>query len=322
MVQVFPLSPDSRSHGVFINQQAAEPIVWNTVFLIKWIHLYRKILQSLLISLIESFFLADMLFHVWNLSPHDPGHDIAHAVVVADLFVLIPRSRFPALGTPLADLVRIFFGICQEQASAGSGYDLIPIKGDAVILPQSTRLNPLTIHLILCAKRLCRVFYDQCPVPVTDLFYFLHLCRSTIKVSDHDKLYFRIELKRLLQCFRTHIPGVIFRIDEDGFPVLIRDRVHRGIKCHVAGEHLLSCQGAPVRPCLSVQFLSGKLRGKMQGSRTGRQADGIPIAGESRHLLLNGIDIRADRRYPVRLDCVIHPVPLGSMHGRGGEPQF
>lgn len=48
-----------------------------------------------------------MLVKVGQLSPDDTGDDIRHAVIIADLLVLIPRGCLSALGGPLADLVGV-----------------------------------------------------------------------------------------------------------------------------------------------------------------------------------------------------------------------
>ena len=47
----------------------------------------------------------DMLLKIGHLTPNHARDDVAHAVVVADLLVLIPRGILTALGRPLAGLV-------------------------------------------------------------------------------------------------------------------------------------------------------------------------------------------------------------------------
>ena len=58
----------------------------------------------------------------------DAGDNITHAVIIAYLFMLVPRSSLTALRGPFANLIRIFLGIGKEQSTSGARYDLISIE--------------------------------------------------------------------------------------------------------------------------------------------------------------------------------------------------
>ena len=62
-------------------------------------------------------------------SPSDTGNDVAHAVVVAQLFVLIMPLILSGLGGPEAGFLNEGFIVSEEHPTARSGDDFIPIKG-------------------------------------------------------------------------------------------------------------------------------------------------------------------------------------------------
>ncbi len=93
-VQGFFLAPYLLAHGIAINDHTAEPIVRLAVFFIKWIHGYRKVFEAFFVPFIDRFLLSHMFIKVLILAANDTGDDIAHAVVVAQLLMLIPGSGF------------------------------------------------------------------------------------------------------------------------------------------------------------------------------------------------------------------------------------
>ncbi len=74
--------------------------------------------------------MGDMVFQNKHLSASDTGADIAHAVVVPHLFMLIPWGGFPALCTPFTYLVRILLAVRQIHSPCASGQDFIPVEGE------------------------------------------------------------------------------------------------------------------------------------------------------------------------------------------------
>ena len=90
-----------------------------------------------------------MLLQIRKLPADDPGNNVAHPIVIADLLMLIPRSVLAALSRPLADFIGIFKAVGQEHSACTARYDLISIKGNAVIISKCTSLDPPAIQLIL-----------------------------------------------------------------------------------------------------------------------------------------------------------------------------
>ena len=125
------LAADEGAHGALVDDQTAEPEVWFRVLHIIRVHLHWEILQAFFVTLVDRLFLGDVFIQIRYLSTDDTGNDIRHAVVEADLLMLIPGGRFAALGRPLANLVGIFQTVGQEHAAGGAGDDL-PSWSDGV----------------------------------------------------------------------------------------------------------------------------------------------------------------------------------------------
>ena len=88
-------------------------------------------MEALLIPHIDGLFLGDMLLQMRVLAPNHTGDHVAHAVVVAQFLMLVPRCVLPGLGGPLARLVCRMQIIRQQHAAGGAGDDLIAVEADA-----------------------------------------------------------------------------------------------------------------------------------------------------------------------------------------------
>lgn len=89
--ELVPFSPYVRSHCILVDETAGKPEVGDTVLFIEGIHGDREVFQAFFISVIDSFLLGNMLVQVWNLASDDARHDVAHAVVMADLLMLVQQ---------------------------------------------------------------------------------------------------------------------------------------------------------------------------------------------------------------------------------------
>ena len=106
------------AHGVRFNDHTTEPEIRFTICSIIWVHMYRKFLQSIFISFINCFLLCNMLFQIRELSSHYACDHIAHAVIVSQFLMLIPRSIFSGLRRPFPYFLCRFF-IIGKKHSAG-----------------------------------------------------------------------------------------------------------------------------------------------------------------------------------------------------------
>ena len=92
-----------------------------------------------------------------------------------------------------------------------------------------------------------------------------YLPRCSVEMRNDNQSDLRIKPECPFQGCRVHIPGIILRINEDGFSAFIGHRIHRGIKGHVAAENPFPFQYAVADFRLTVEFLPRQLYGKVQG---------------------------------------------------------
>ena len=320
LVEIVLLSSDRGCHCVLVDQHAAEPEVGLRVLSVPGVHADRQVVEPLLISLPDRLLLRDVLVQIGDLASDHSGNDIAHAVVVADLLVLVPGSVLAALRGPLADLLRVFLAVCKEHSARGSGDDLVAVEADRVIIAQCSGLDPLAVQSVFRPQGFGRVLNDQRAVPVADLLDLLHPAGRAVQVRDDDKFNVRVDLEGLLQRLRAHVPGVVLRVDKDRLAVLVSDGIDAGVKSAVRAENLVSLQRALIGLRLSVQFLSRELGGHMQRGCAAGKADRVLHPYILSDLLLNFIYILPNSRDPVRLDRLVHPFLLVAVHRGRRQP--
>ena len=134
-VKGFGLASYLTTHRILIDDEAAQPMVGNRIRLIKRVHGYRKAFQSFLVSVVDCSLLCNVLVKVRNLAADDTCDHIAHPVVVADLFMLVPGGVLPGLRRPLADLVGDLDIGCKQHAATGACDDLVAIERNRVERP-------------------------------------------------------------------------------------------------------------------------------------------------------------------------------------------
>ena len=207
-----------------------------------------------------------MFFQIWNLTTHNSGNHIAHAVVVTQLLMLIPRSCFPALGWPLAYLLGICLGIGEEHSAGRTGNDLVSIETDAAVIAKAAGF-----FSFICSTQGFRcILNDHSSVGSCYLLDFINLARSSIQMRYYNHLDIRVYFKRLFQCHRVHIPGVTLGINKNRNTALINHRVHRGIESDIGTENFLIAQRSFSKFRLTIHGFPGKLHGKMERCRSCR----------------------------------------------------
>ena len=78
-------------------------------------------------------------------------------------------------------------------------------------------------------------------------------------MGDDNQLCVRIKLEGFFERCRIHIPGVLFRVDEDGLTVFVGDRIDGGVEGHVAGKDRVAFKCTFIRSRLAVKSFTGKL---------------------------------------------------------------
>ena len=157
---------------------------------------------------------------------------------------------------------------------------------------------------------------------IRDFPQFFYFSGSSVEMRNDNQSDLRIKRESPLQGCGIHIPGIIFRIDEDGFSTLISHRIHRGIKGHVAAEDLFSFQNTMSNLRLTVKLLPRQFYGKVQGRSSVREPHRIWTPDFFSRQAFHLVNVLADRADPVRADGLIDPFLLFSMHRRRGEPNF
>ena len=320
--EVILLAADHGGHGVLVDDKAAQPIVGAAPLRVKGIHFHRQIGKAGLIALINRLFLGDMLIQIGNLAADYAGDDIVHTVVVADFLMLVPGRSLPALGGPFADLIGVGQAVGEEHAAGRAGDDLIAVEGNAVIVPQGAGLRPVAVQQILGAQGLGGVLHDKSVMGVTDSANLRHFAGGAIQMGHHHKADVGVQLKRLFQGFRAHVPGVGLGVDEDGLAVLIGHGVDGGVKGHVRAEDPVTLQRTLIGLGLAVQPLPCQLCGQVQSGGAAGQAHGVLDAHVCSQLLLHSVNIGTYGRDPVGADGLIHPALLVTVHGGRGQPKF
>ena len=86
------------------------------------------VLESFCVQLVNVSFLSDALVENSHLTSSDAGADVAEAIVVADLLMLIPREFFTRLRRPKQYFVAGFLIVAHQHAAAARGDDLVSVE--------------------------------------------------------------------------------------------------------------------------------------------------------------------------------------------------
>ena len=152
------------AHGVGGNEQAGQPEVrLHDVRQIR-IHADGQAGQAFLIPIIYGLLLGDVLLQIRQLAADDARDDVAHAVVVALLLVLVPRGGLAGLRGPFPCLLRGGLFVGQQHAARRTRDDLVAVEGDGVELAKRARLAAL----VGCAETLGGVFNKRRAVLFAD----------------------------------------------------------------------------------------------------------------------------------------------------------
>jgi len=306
------------AHGVLVDDQAAEPKVRFAVLDIVGVHLHRETFQAFLVAHVDGLFLGDVLFEVGHLAAHHARDDVAHAVVVADFFVLVPRGGLATLGAPLAHLFGVFLAVGKEHAAATAGDNLVSVEADGTVVAEVAGL----LAFVACSEAFGGVFDEEGVVLFADSADFVNAGRCSVEVYEYHQAHVRVNFKSLLEGDRVHVPCLVFGVDEHGLAVLVGDGVHRRIKRHVAAEHLVVLERPGAGLGHAVKGFASKFCAEMEGCGAGRECDGVLAAD-----LLGGnpfdlVNVRADGAHPVGFVSLGDILDLVAVHCRARKPDL
>ena len=239
-VEGFGAAADLLAHGILVDDHAAEPEIRHGILFVVGVHLHREALQTFAVAFVNGTLLCDVFFKVGHLTADHTGDDVAHAVVVADFLVLVPRSGLAALRAPLANLLGVVLAVGQEHAAARTRDNLVAVKTDGAVVAELAGLDAL----VGGAEAFGSIFDEERIVLFANGADFVHLAGRSVQVHKYDQTNFRINFKSLFERDRIHVPGVVLGIDEHSLAVLVGNGVHRRVKSHVAAEHLVALQGS------------------------------------------------------------------------------
>ena len=306
------------AHGFLIHNQTAEPKVRFAICGIIRVHLHRETLEAFFVTFINRFFLRNVFFQIRHLATHHARNHIAHAVVVADFLVLVPRGGLAALGAPLAHLFGVFLAVGKEHAAAGAGNNLVSVEANGAVVAKVAGL----LALVACAEAFGGVFDEEGVMLFADGADFVNAGRGSVEVHEYHQAYVRVNFKSLFEGDRVHVPGLVFGVDEHSLAVLVGDGVHGGVERHVAAEHFVSAERTFARLGHAVQSFAGKFCAEMEGCGAGRECHGILAAD-----LLGGnpfdlVDVRADGAHPVGFVSFSDVLDFVAVHSRAREPDL
>ncbi len=147
-------------------------------------------------------------------------------------------------------------------------------------------------------------------MPVTDSADLVQMPGGSVQVRHHHDTNAGIQLKRLFQCRRIHVPALPFGINENGDASLIHNGIRSRRKRHVRAEY-------PLARTHTRQFDR-----QMQRRRSGGKRHPVADSDACGEVLLNCVDVRAHRRHPVGVICLPDIAHFLPVHGRGGKPDF
>ena len=306
------------THGILVDDQAAEPKVRFAVFSIVGVHLHRESLQAFLVTHIDGLFLGDVLFEVGHLAAYHTSDDVAHSVVVADFLVLVPRGGLAALGAPLAHLFGVFLAVGKEHAAARAGYNLVSVEADGAVVAKVACL----LALVACAEAFGGVFDEEGVVFLADGADFVNSGRGSVEVYEYHQAHVRVNFKSLFEGDRVHVPGLVFGVDEHGLAVLVGDGVHGGIERHVAAEHFVSAERTFARLGHAVESFASKFCAEMECCGAGRECDGVLAADLLGGTPFDLVDVRADGTHPVGFVSLGDVLDFVAVHRWAREPDF
>ena len=288
------------AHGVGINEQAGQPEVrLHDVRQIR-IHADGQAGQAFLIPIIDGLLLGDVLLQIRQLAADDARDDVAHAVVVAGLLVLVPWGGLARLRGPFASLLRSGLVVGQQHAAGRARDDLVSVEGDGVVFAERACLAALVGR----AEALGGVLYQRRAMLFANGADIIKLGRRAVEVRENDDLRLRMELEGLFERDGIHVPCLAFRVDEDGRGFFVNDGIDGRGERHVGAEDLV----AGLDAC--------ELHAEVEGSRPAGQRDGAFTADLLRDLLFDRVDVRADGGHPVGLEGLLHVGQFGAVHRR------
>ena len=194
-----------------------------------------------------------------HLAAADAGTDIAQAVVVTNLLMLIPWILLPGLSSQLQHMVCRITIRADQCTTAGRGDDFVAVEAQGAVITHRSA----SAATICSTQSLRRIFNQHDAVFITDGTDGVHICGNTAQMHHFHRLGHTVKLDGLFQSCRIHVPALALAVDQHQPRAQIVHRIDRRHKRHILTEHQISLAYA------------GLDHSQMQRRRTGRQGDHI-----------------------------------------------
>lgn len=261
------------------------------------------VLERLCVDLVDVAFLRDALVEDGHLSPSDAGADVAEAIVVADLLMLIPREFLARLRRPKQHFVVRLLVVAHQHAAAARSDDLVSVERKDGNVAEVARLDAF----VACAEAFGGVFKDGSAVLAGYREKLVELGGIAVKVDDDDRFGVGILLIRLFERRRAHVVALAVAVYEHEFCAEIRGGIAAAAESERRTEH-------DVAPLDSEIFESQMDRGGACGKR-----NGIRSADVGAHFLFEHFDVLAERRDPIGVERFLYVTHFFAAHMRRTE---
>ena len=246
-----------------------------------------------------------------HLPPADTGADIAHPVVVTNMFVLVIGVGFTCLRSIKENLLLGLFVPADERTASRCGNHLIAVETQYAV--SAERAEHPTVET--AAEPLGRICDHGNPVTVGDLHDPVNPVRHPVKGDRNDRLRFAPCFGNAIRDSRfeqvgIQVPCLTLGIDKHGRRTEIGNGMTRSTECKRLHQHLIARPDA-----------AGQQR-QMYRRRPRRQTDDrfilrfgtLATIDEPFEVGLEPIDIRPHRHHPIGIESLLYKLLLLSRH--------
>ena len=268
-------------------------------------------LEQLPVKSLNMSMVCNMRIDNGHLPPADTGADIAHPVVVTNMFVLVIGVGFTCLRSIKENLLLGLFVPADERTASRCGNHLIAVETQYAV--SAERAEHPTVET--AAEPLGRIFDHGNPVTVGDLHDPVNPVRHPVKGDRNDRLRFAPCFGNAIRDSRfeqvgIQVPCLTLGIDKHGRRTEIGNGMTRSTECKRLHQHLIARPDA-----------AGQQR-QMYRRRPRRQTDDrfilrfgtLATIDEPFEVGLEPIDIRPHRHHPIGIESLLYKLLLLSRH--------
>ena len=184
------------------------------------------------VEFVDVLFLGHALVEDAQLAAADAGVDVAHAVVVADLGVLVVSGLVAGLGRPEARLGDALGVFADQHATTRGRDDLVPVKREDPVVAKGAR----RLALVGRAEALGRILDQGHAMFAAEGHDRVEVRGKAIEMDHDHRLDLWVFAESLRQRLWVHVPGLFIGVDEDRDRLLVNNRIGRRGKGQALAE--------------------------------------------------------------------------------------